>query len=196
MTKRNSLGLVNTMMERSIMLDIFKPLLEAMGIDGYGEKYENTVFEMHPYCWCDERECPMCGGHVMQDGVQTRTTFFHKPSGYRLHWYKYMMRAVEVNRHVTGDELKAIIAECIMSLEADTLSFDERVTLGSKRVGILAKPAREALLIRAGSTNPRYFTKELVESWNEEQCAIVWGEERRRLLTEFGIPKLRSLMQA
>jgi hypothetical protein len=27
---------------------------------GYGCDYENDVFLMHPYCWCDEKGCPWC----------------------------------------------------------------------------------------------------------------------------------------
>ncbi len=27
---------------------------------GYGAFYENDVFMMHPYCWCEKMECPWC----------------------------------------------------------------------------------------------------------------------------------------
>lgn len=29
---------------------------------GYGTNYENDVFMMHSFCWCEEAECPWCGG--------------------------------------------------------------------------------------------------------------------------------------
>lgn len=32
------------------------------GMYGYGSDFENEVFMMHPYCWCDQEECPWCGG--------------------------------------------------------------------------------------------------------------------------------------
>lgn len=31
------------------------------GVYGYGCDYENDVFLMHRYCWCEERDCPWCG---------------------------------------------------------------------------------------------------------------------------------------
>lgn len=29
---------------------------------GYGAHYENDVFLMHPFCWCELDDCPWCGG--------------------------------------------------------------------------------------------------------------------------------------
>ena len=30
------------------------------GMYGYGCRFENSVFGMHPYCWCDRDDCPWC----------------------------------------------------------------------------------------------------------------------------------------
>jgi len=30
------------------------------GSDGYGTRFENDVFGMHPYCWCERSDCPWC----------------------------------------------------------------------------------------------------------------------------------------
>lgn len=30
------------------------------GADGYGCEYENDVFMMHPFCWCESADCPWC----------------------------------------------------------------------------------------------------------------------------------------
>jgi len=30
------------------------------GPDGYGCEYENDVFMMHPFCWCERGDCPWC----------------------------------------------------------------------------------------------------------------------------------------
>jgi hypothetical protein len=27
---------------------------------GYGAIFENGIFLMHPYCWCDQEDCPWC----------------------------------------------------------------------------------------------------------------------------------------
>lgn len=29
---------------------------------GYGAYFENDVFSMHPYCWCERDDCPWCWG--------------------------------------------------------------------------------------------------------------------------------------
>lgn len=39
-------------------LDISSGLLG--GEFGYGGIYENDVFMMHPYCWCERDDCPWC----------------------------------------------------------------------------------------------------------------------------------------
>src|SRR5690606_35696842 len=28
----------------------------------YGVEYENDVFMIHPFCWCERQDCPWCGG--------------------------------------------------------------------------------------------------------------------------------------
>jgi hypothetical protein len=32
------------------------------GPDGYGANFENDVFMMHRFCWCEGADCPWCGG--------------------------------------------------------------------------------------------------------------------------------------
>lgn len=32
------------------------------GAFGYGAHFENDVFLMRPYCWCERDDCPWCGG--------------------------------------------------------------------------------------------------------------------------------------
>ena len=155
---------------------------------GYGADYENDVFLMHGYCWCEQDDCPWCVGcscpesafHYFVDGQEVaceewdgffqrqvapfgaigdegrdhdgwmqaadeankrRTerhdpecdycltggvaaskgggpqlnapNFWHKASGLKVWWYKYIGRGMEFDG--TGDPL-AIIPECIASL--------------------------------------------------------------------------------
>jgi hypothetical protein len=49
---------------------------------GYGARYDCDVFAMHPYCWCDERECPWCGGCLNEDGFPEPV---HSPGCYQTH---------------------------------------------------------------------------------------------------------------
>jgi len=32
------------------------------GEDGYGAEFENDVFMLHPFCWCEREECEWCVG--------------------------------------------------------------------------------------------------------------------------------------
>jgi hypothetical protein len=49
------------------------------GKGGYGVEFENDTFMMHPFCWCEQEDCPWCGGcscpddahHYYVDGVET-----------------------------------------------------------------------------------------------------------------------------
>lgn len=34
---------------------------------GYGAYFENDVFTMHPFCWCDRDDCPWCLGCTCGD---------------------------------------------------------------------------------------------------------------------------------
>ena len=38
---------------------------------GYGAIYENDVFMMHPYCWCEQEDCPWCVGCSCPDEAFT-----------------------------------------------------------------------------------------------------------------------------
>lgn len=75
---------------------------------GYGCEYEDEMFMMHPYCWCDRKDCDWC-----ESG---RANFEHKASGLSIHWYKYIGRGMEVH-NTSGKEAWKIIVECIDHIE-------------------------------------------------------------------------------
>lgn len=115
-----------------------KTICEASGAEsqfglggefGYGENYENEIFAMRRNCWCDGEDCPWCSyssehgryfqerhrahGAVPDHGSGGAPNFWHKPSGFKVWWYKWIGRDMEAN----GDcDLAAIIAECAASL--------------------------------------------------------------------------------
>ena len=172
---------------------------------GYGVDFQNDIFMMHHYCWCDEDDCEWCSGchcpesafHFYIDGqectykqydkfyneqVYTKATngmvhcmekywklprdtkqslgpaidaaskaanerrstskdnicsyctidnaltgrlaghsapnFWHKPSGFRVQWYKYIGRSMEVlNPSDKPINLQDIMDECVRSLQ-------------------------------------------------------------------------------
>lgn len=104
---------------------------------GYGAHYEDEVFLMHPFCWCEREGCPWCVGCYCQDDSEScawcrgenphaekgalapnepphygAPHFWHKPSGLRIWWYKYIGRGQEMNCP-EGVLPIAILAECI-----------------------------------------------------------------------------------
>jgi len=44
------------------------------GEHGYGVEFENDVFLMHPFCWCDKDDCPWCGGCQTDHGDPVHTS--------------------------------------------------------------------------------------------------------------------------
>ena len=103
--------------------------------DKYGIEIENDVFAMHPFCWCERPDCPWCGGctcppgdwreppscdyclgrGIFATGAPGRgaPNFWHKPSGLKVWWYKYIGRGMET---VGEANLDAVLAECLASL--------------------------------------------------------------------------------
>jgi len=104
---------------------------------GYGVEFENETFLMHPYCWCDKEDgsCLWClRDHpefipllsarfgTTEDGYYDEATgyfdpphFWHKPSGLRVRWYKYIGRGMGVRAEgdITAHD---VLASCLESL--------------------------------------------------------------------------------
>ena len=104
---------------------------------GYGIDFENEVFIMHHYCWCErEDECLWC---MMNDPKENKNynkmkkelvtkfnsywrdwggapTFFYKPTKTGCRWYKWIGRDTEWDKEPTPREWKKIYQHCIKSL--------------------------------------------------------------------------------
>lgn len=74
---------------------------------GYGVDFENDVFMIHTFCWCDGEDCPWCNG---------KPNFLHKKTGASLSWYKYIGRGMVIDEDVNWS---AVFAECFSSLQKD-----------------------------------------------------------------------------
>ena len=79
------------------------------GEHGYGRNYENETFMMHSYCWCDKTNCKRCA----------EPNFWHKPSGFKVWWYKWIGRGMEFNQKITPVEWRTILKECLDSLPTE-----------------------------------------------------------------------------
>lgn len=74
----------------------------------YGTAVEHDIFSMHPFCWCEEEECPWCGS-------SNAPNFHYKPLGFKLWWYKYIGRGMEMNREISPAECAEMLAQCLPS---------------------------------------------------------------------------------
>lgn len=100
---------------------------------GYGVEYENDVFMMHPFCWCERPDCPWCyccdceytDAENWEDmelieecdncinPKDTLPNFLFKETGLAVKWYKYLGRGMEVNQKPPQGWLD----KCLGSLE-------------------------------------------------------------------------------
>lgn len=63
----------------------------------YGTNYENELFAMCKFCWCEKEDCKVCNGEL--------PNFHYKPLDFKLSWYKYIGRGVEMNKTLTQTEI-------------------------------------------------------------------------------------------
>jgi len=105
---------------------------------GYGVNYENDVFIMHTFCWCDKDACPWCftpglsdtklrskrakiakkhGGFFGEYGHAPN--FYYKKSKFGIVWYKWIGRDMEFNREISDKEWKQIYGDCIKSFTSN-----------------------------------------------------------------------------
>lgn len=73
-----------------------------------GSPFENEVFIMRAYCWCDGDE----DGH--EDGCPPN--FVHKRTGFECAWYKHCGRGNTQNAELGGMAWRAILIDCLVSL--------------------------------------------------------------------------------
>jgi hypothetical protein len=101
------------------------------GDNGYGVDFENDVFMMKPFCWCDREDCDWCAVNTKK--LQRRLlkkfknkdwaekgiapNFWHKPSGFMIRWYKFIGRDMEFSKEIKPREWKKIYSEVIKSLK-------------------------------------------------------------------------------
>jgi hypothetical protein len=72
---------------------------------GYGANFENDVFMIHRYCWCEKEDCPWCEGE--------EPNFRYKPTGATISWYKYIGRGMITIGNLPTNWIK----KCINSIK-------------------------------------------------------------------------------
>lgn len=76
----------------------------------YGADFENDVFRMHPFCWCEKEDCIYCKDE------DPAPNFHHKESGLSVWWYKYIGRSTEIKGPINAFTVLDIIRECLKSI--------------------------------------------------------------------------------
>ena len=85
-------------------------LFHFLKCSSYGIHFENEIFEMHPYCWCEQDNCLQCG-------TGEQVNFWYKPDNLKIRWYKYSLRDSYSNKKFNLKYFNDIIEKCINSLE-------------------------------------------------------------------------------
>lgn len=67
------------------------------------DDYENEVFCIHSYDWSDEDN--------------NEWHFWHKPSGFKMYWYKYPLRSGECNMEISDAQFVDILNDCHNSMQ-------------------------------------------------------------------------------
>lgn len=89
--------------------------VEGDWAEKYGIDFENEKFKMHPFCWCERESCPYCGGEIIPELLksvgfekehETAPNFWYKPLDFKVWWYKYIGRGVELNKELSKEEFK------------------------------------------------------------------------------------------
>jgi hypothetical protein len=65
---------------------------------GYGIDFENDVFMMHEYCWCERDDCKWCNDDA--------PNFLFKPTNCKIFWYKWIGRSQEQKGKLPKDWLE------------------------------------------------------------------------------------------
>lgn len=75
-----------------------------------GEPFENEIFNMSSYCWCD--------GGIMGHENSCPPNFLYKPTNLVITWYKHAERGIRANtEELTARAWHNIVHACIESIK-------------------------------------------------------------------------------
>ena len=77
---------------------------DTLGMNG--NDYENDTFMVRSYNW----------GFDDESNAKNEYHFWHKPSGFKLQWYKYPLRDPYVNMYITHEQFLDILRDCMNSI--------------------------------------------------------------------------------
>ena len=89
---------------------------EGEWAEKYGTDFENDEFMMHHFCWCERGDCRWCSEDACGcEHQMPAPNFWHKPSGFKVWWYKYIGRSQET---VGSCDWPAAERDCLAAISA------------------------------------------------------------------------------
>lgn len=81
----------------------------------YGANYKNDIFMLHPQCWCDQEDCPWCGGCNCSDSayqyyIGKQLVTFDEWCNYRYEYRKAQVEQLDENL-IELEQYEKIIAK-------------------------------------------------------------------------------------
>lgn len=156
------------------------------GTNGYGIEFENDIFMMHPFCWCEDDDCKWCS--------KGEANFLYKPTGCKITWYKYIGR----DQEKVGTLPKDWLQNCINSLWKDGgcyFEFDLEAENGPV-VSLCFNVSDPKATVVAKLSE---FSKENAEFWDMDSILddisfASWGEKSTKEIERLDrkYPKLRE----
>lgn len=73
----------------------------------YGTRIDNEIFMMHPFCWCERKDCKWCR---IEDPFPN---FHYKPLDFKVEWYKYIGRSMKYNKEISAINCARMLVDCL-----------------------------------------------------------------------------------
>ena len=140
--------------------------------------FENETFEIRPYYWSGEGK--------------NDYHFYHKPSGFKISWYKYALRDAHCNFDITYNQFVDILYDCHNSLQEgapakitynlerwwDDMKYTktEMYDILSDEVG-LGQDTMDILIKIMGDSNETY--KKILTKMTDCKTFDEWEDSRR-----------------
>lgn len=96
--------------DRKVWQIIWDAIMSPRGFGWGGNDFENEVFQVRMYRWNDIEDDP---------DNHNNYHFWHKPSGFKIEWYKYPLRGAYCNMDISDGQFVDVLYDCVNSIERE-----------------------------------------------------------------------------
>lgn len=93
---------------RKVWQILWDGTLSKYSFNHHNSEFENDVFQIIPYSWGERKN---------------EYHFYHKPSGFKISWYKYALRNAYCNMDINESKFVDILYDCCNSLQEGDIKF-------------------------------------------------------------------------